>query len=55
MAGGVIFLKRSPSRETAHNLAVIPSNLWSDNQHEYYEASEIAVITHNFHKVTLKV
>jgi len=53
MAGGVIFLKRAPSRETAYSLAVIPSNLWRDNQHECYEAPEVAVIKHNFHKVTL--
>jgi hypothetical protein len=55
MAGGVIFLKRAPSRETTYTLAVIPSNLQSDNQHECYEPPEVAVIKHNFYKVTFKV
>lgn len=55
MAGGVIFLKRAPRRESTYSLAVIPSNLWSDNEQECYEAPEVAVIKHNFHKVTLKV
>jgi len=55
MAGVVIFFKRSPSRESAYSLAVIPSNLWSDNEYECYEAPEVAVIKHNFHKTTLKV